>query len=99
MEPEMNTQNWNDNYQTQNQTNPCEQPQILCSKRQWLQQTWFNVKVTTWLTGLVIVVILTIAAVSIAPKSSSADSQEQNSTSYLGHPEVEDDWYDYDYDY
>jgi len=95
MEPEMNTQNWNGDYQTRNQTNPCEQPQISSSSRsQWLQQTWLNVKVTTWLKCLIVIAALTIAAVFIAPKFTSADNQQQNSTSSS---EVEDDWSDYDW--
>ena len=96
MEPERNTETWNDDYQTQNQTNPCEQPQKSSfSQSQWLEQTWLNVKLTTWLKCFIIIAALSIAAVFIAPKFTSADNQQQDSTGYF---EVEDDWYD-DYDY
>ena len=94
MEPEMNTQNGNDDYQTQDQPNPCQQPQIsFSSQSQWLQQTWLNVKVATWLKCFIVFAILTIAAVFIAPKFTCADNQQQSSTS--SSVDYEDDWYDY----
>ena len=99
MEPEMNTENWNGGYQSQNQTNPCEQPQESpCSQgHQWLQQRWFNIKLMTWLKCLIIVIVLSVAAVFIVPKFTSADGQQNFSAS---DPEVEYGWYgDYDYDY
>jgi len=99
MEPETNTQNWNDDYQTQNQTNPSRQPQISSSSRsQWVQQAWLKVKVTTWLKYLIIVVALTIAAVLVVPKFTSADNQQQDSaSSSVDYSDVEYDWYNYDY--
>lgn len=98
MEPEMNSQNFNEDYQTQNQPNPCEQPQTPSpSQCQWLQQTLLNIKVTTWLKGLIIIAVLSIAAALVAPKFSSAENQMQNSTNFsASYPEVEDGWYDCD---
>ncbi len=101
MDPEMNNQNWNDDYQTQDhQANPCEQPEVASgSQSQWMQQSWLNIKVTTWLKAFIIIAVLTTAAF-IAPKLTSADKQQQNSSSI----EAEDDWYyedfldDYGYD-
>ena len=101
MEPEMNSQNQNDDYQTENQSNPCQQPQMSSSERcQWLQQTWLNVKVTTWLKCLIIAAVLTIAAVFIAPKFTCADNQQQNrqeNSAGSAHSQLEDYWYDYEY--
>ncbi|HUV42272.1 MAG TPA: hypothetical protein VMW23_10840 [Sedimentisphaerales bacterium] len=100
MEPEMN-QKWNDECQTQNQTNPCEQPQMSSSARcQWLQQTWLNMKVTTWLKCLIIAVVLTMAAIFIAPKFTCADNQQQNprqDAMSSAHSQLEDYWSDYEY--
>ena len=100
MEPEMNSQNWNQEGQTQNQTNPSQQPQMSSSSRnQWLQQTWLNVKVATWFKCLIIAVALAIAAVFIAPKFTCADNQQQNSqqnSASSAHSQMEDYWYDYD---
>ena len=102
MDPEMNTENWNDDWQTQNQENPCKQPQVSSFRNQWnqwLQRSWFNVKVSTWLKCLIIIAVLTTAAF-IAPRSSSAENK-QNSTGV----QAEEDWYyeafgdDYGYEY
>ena len=88
MESEMNNQNWNDDFQPQeHQENPCEQPEIASgAQSQWMQQSWLNIKATTWLKCFIIVAVLTTAAL-IAPKFTSADKQLQNSSS------AEDEWY------
>lgn len=90
MDSEMNNQNWNDDHQPQDhQANPCEQPEVtFASQSQWLQRSWLYIKATTWPKCLIIIAVLTIAAY-IAPKSTSADKQ-QNSSSAL---EAEDNWY------
>ena len=102
MEPEMNSQNWNNDYQTQNQNNPGQQPQMQPGQqwRQWLQQRWLNVKVTTWLKCLIIAAVLTMAAIFIAPKFTCANDKQQNprqDAMSSAHSQLEDYWYDYEY--
>jgi len=96
MEPEMNSENWSQPYENQNQPGTCPQPEKKSFfQQERLQQTWLNVKVATWLKCLIIIAALAVAAVLIAPKFTSAQSKQQDTSGYYS--EFEDDWYD-DYD-
>ena len=93
MEPEMN-ENWTQPYE--NQTQPGTYPRrkrFLSSffQKPCLQQTWLNVKVATWVKCFIVIIVLSVAAALIAPKFSSAQSQQQDSADY--YDEFEDDWY------
>lgn len=99
MEPEKN-ENWSQPYENQTQpTQPDTYPQPeekSFFQQECLQRTWLNVKLATWLKCLIVVVALFVAAVFIAPKFTSAQSQQQESPDYYS--EFEDDWYDDYYD-
>jgi hypothetical protein len=98
MEPEMNNETWNDDYQPETQTNPSEQhtqsPTASFFQSPQLQKKWLNVTLANWIKCLIVVALLSMAAL-IAPRFTSADEQ-QDTASYF---QTEDDWYDYDYGY
>ena len=79
MEPEVNSENWSQPYE--NQTQPGTGPQPAKKsffQQERFQQTWLNVKVATWLKCLVVIATLFVAAALIAPKLTTAQSQQQD---------------------
>ena len=94
MEPEMNSENWGQPSENQNQ--PDTSPQPGQNQKDWLQKTWCNVKVATWLQFLLLIVILVVATVKIAPKFTTAQPRQQDTSKYYS--EYEDECYDEYYD-
>jgi len=98
MEPEMNSENWSQPYENQNQpgTEPQpEKPSFFQQER--LQHTWLNVKLSTWIKCLIVIGALLVAAAVIAPKLTTARVQQQETSEYYS--EFEADSSDYDYYY
>ncbi len=95
MEPE-NSENWSQPYEGQTEPSTPQQPEKKSFfQQERLQQTWLNVKLATWLKCLIIIAALSITAALVAPKFTSAQSQQQNqNTTYDDYSEYEDDWYE-----
>ena len=102
MESEMN-ENFGQPYGSQSQPGSGPPPeQKPTSQQNSLQQTFLNLKLSTWIKCVVISIILSVAAVFIAPEFSTAQSgqpqqtvqpsQQENFNSYC---EYEEDMYDY----
>jgi hypothetical protein len=94
MEPEMNSENWqqSDESQSQSQSQPYQSYQPQYQQNSFLQQKWLNIKVSTWLKCLVVAFVLSFAAVFIAPKITQASKSEQQQSSDFY--SEEDYWYD-----
>jgi len=92
MEQEMND---NQNQQGSWPKPPEEEKSFF--QQESLQKTWLNVKLATWIKCLIISIVLSVAAVFIAPEFSPAHtqtSQSQQQGDYDYYCEYEDDWYD-----
>ncbi len=93
MEPEMNSENWTPPNENQGQQGTGPQPEKKSFfQQEWLQQTWLNVKLATWLKCLIVIAALFITAAVIAPKLTTAQSQQQDTFEYYS--EFEDGWSD-----
>jgi hypothetical protein len=93
MEPEMNSENWTPPNENQDQQGTCPQPeQKSFFQQERLQQTWLNVKLATWIKCLIVIAALFITAAVIAPKLTTAQSQQQNTSECYF--EFEDGWSD-----
>ena len=110
MEPE-NSENWSQPYEGQTEPSTPQQPEKKSFfQQERLQKTWLNVKLATWIKCLIIIAALSITAVLVAPKFTTAQSQpqQQQSSEYYDFQEDwddcdeswyddgEDDWYDDD---
>ncbi len=111
MEPE-NSENWSQPYGGQTEPSTPQEPEKKSFfQQERLQQTWLNVKLATWIKCLIIIAALSITAVLVAPKFTTAQSQpqQQQMSEYYDFEDwddcdSEDDWYDDDsydeyYDY
>ena len=97
MEPENNSENWEQPNENQNQPGTCPQPETKpFFQQERLQQTWLNVKLATWLKCLIIIAALFVTAAVIAPKLTTAQPQQQDT--FECYPEFEDGWSDEYYD-
>ena len=97
MEPEMNSENWAQPNENQNQPDTCPQPEKKSFfQQERFQRTCLNVKVATWLKCLIVIAALFVAAAVIAPKLTTARSQQQEQDTFECYSEFEEDWYDYD---
>lgn len=102
MESEMN-ENVGQPYGSQNQPGSGPQPEQRSTGQQnSLQQTFLNLKLSTWIKCVVISIILSVAAVFIAPEFSTAQSGQPGQTvqpsqqeSFDSYCEYEEDMYDY----
>ncbi len=93
MEPENNSENWEQPNENQNQPGTCPQPEKKSFfQQERLQQTWLNVKLATWLKCLIVIAALFITAAVIAPKLTTAQSQQQDT--FECYSEFEDGWSD-----
>ena len=98
MEPEMNSENWSQPYENQNQpgTEPQpEKPSFFQQDR--LQKTWLNVKLSTLIKCLIVIGALLVAAAVIAPKLTAARALQQETSEYYS--EFKEDWNDEYYDW
>ena len=91
MEPEMNSENWEQ--PNENQSQPAEKKSFF--QQEQLQRTWLNVKLATWLKCIIVIAGLIVAAAFIAPKLSTAKSQQQQGVS--NYYECEEDYWSDDY--
>jgi hypothetical protein len=80
MEPEMNSENYAQPFE--NQIQPETYPQPGQNRQDWLQKTWLNVNIETWLQFLIIIAILFIATVKTTPKYTLAQPRRQNTPTY-----------------
>ncbi len=93
MEPEMNSDNWTPPNENQDQQGTCPQPEKKSFfQQERLQQTWLNVKLATWIKCLIVIAALFITAAVIAPKLTTAQSQQQDTSECYF--EFEDGWSD-----
>ncbi len=91
MEPE--NENWSQPYEGQTEPSTPQQPEKKSFfQQERLQRTWLNVKLATWLKCLIIIAALSITAVLVAPKFTTAQSQQQETSTYYS--EFQEDWYD-----
>ncbi len=109
MEPE-NSENWSQPYEGQTEPSTPQQPEKKSFfQQERLQKTWLNVKLATWIKCLIIIAALSITAVLVAPKFTTAQSQpqQQQMSEYYDfedwddcdeswYDDGEDDWYDDD---
>jgi hypothetical protein len=92
MEPE-NSENWSQPYEGQTEPSTPQQPEKKTFfQQERLQQTWLNVKLATWLKCLIIIAALSITAALVAPKFTTAQSQQQETSTYYS--EFQEDWYE-----
>lgn len=97
MEPEMNSENWAQPSENQFQQDTCPQP--VQSQQDWLQKSWLNVKIETWLQFVILLAILLFATGKIVPMSTSAQPRQQSTNSYYEYEnECFDDYEDQYYD-
>ena len=99
MESEMN-ENFGQPYGSQSQPGSGPPPeQKPTSQQNSLQQTFLNLKPSTWIKCVVISIILSVAAVFIAPEFSTAQSgqtgQPRQQETFNSYCEYEEDMYDY----
>ena len=102
MESEMN-ENFGQPYGSQSQPGSGPPPeQKPTSQQNSIQQTFLNLKLSTWIKCVVISIILSVAAVFIAPEFSTAQSGQPQQTVQPGQQETfnspceyEEDMYDY----
>ena len=95
MEHEMNPENWTQPSENQFQPNTCPQPEQ--SQQHWLQKTWLNVNIETWLQFIILLAILLFATGKIVPMSTSAQPRQQSTNSYYS--EYENECFDYEDQY
>ncbi|MHC4172717.1 MAG: hypothetical protein ACYST5_07225 [Planctomycetota bacterium] len=100
MEPE-NSENWSQPYKGQTEPSTPQQPEKKTFfQQERLQQTWLNVKLATWLKCLIIIAALSITAALVAPKFTTAQSQQQETSTYYSEfqedwdEDCEEEWYD-----
>jgi hypothetical protein len=102
MEHEMNSENWTQPSENQFQQDTYPQPEQ--SQQDWLQKSWLNVKIETWLQFILLLGILLFATGKIVPMSTSAQPRQQSTwqstNSYYSEYENEcfDDYEDQYYD-
>ncbi len=77
MENEMNSENWSQPSENQTGTGPQPEKKPFFQQER-LQQTWLTVKLATWLKCLIVAFVLSAAATFIAPKFTTAQSQQQD---------------------
>ena len=92
MEPE--NENWSQSYGGQSEPSTPQEPERKSFfQQERLQRTVLNVKLATWLKCLIVIAALSITAVLVAPKFTTAQSQpqQQKFSEYY-----QEDWYEYD---
>lgn len=99
MESEMN-ENVEQPFESQSQPGPCPQPeQKFTGQQNGLQQTFLNIKLSTWIKCFVISLILSVTAVFIVPEFSTAQSgspvQPRQQEAFNVSNETQEDMYDY----
>ena len=100
MESEMN-ENFGQPYGSQSQpgSGPPPEQKPTSQQKNSLQQTFLNLKPSTWIKCVVISIILSVAAVFIAPEFSTAQSgqtgQPRQQETFNSYCEYEEDMYDY----
>ena len=95
MEHEMNSENYAQPFE--NQIQPDTYPQPGQNQQDWLQKTWLNVNIETWLQFLIIIAILFIATVKTTPEYTSAKPRWQNTPTY--NSEYQNESYEYESQY
>ena len=98
MENEMNSENCAQPNENQPPTGPQPEKKPFF-QQEWLQKTWLNVKLATWLKCFIIAFVLSAVATFIAPKFTTAQYQRQDNYSeyeedVYGNYESEGGWYD-----
>jgi hypothetical protein len=92
MEPE-NTENWSQPYESQTEPSTPQEPERKSFfQQERLQRTVLNVKLATWLKCLIIIAAFSITAALVAPKFTTAQSQQQET--FTDYSEFQEDWYD-----
>lgn len=96
MEPDINSEKWSPPSENQVQPSTGSQPETKSFfEQECLQQTWLNVKLATWIKCFIIVAVLIVAAVYIAPKLSTAQSnRQQNTTEFDEYQYEKGSWID-----
>ncbi len=93
MEPE--NENWSQPYEGQTEPSTPQQPEKKSFfQQERLQRTWLNVKLATWLKCLIVIAALSITAVLVAPKFTTAQSQPQQQETSTYYSEFQEDWDD-----
>jgi hypothetical protein len=75
MEPDRNSEKWSPPSENQAQSGKGSQPQTKSFfQQESMQQTWFNVKLATWIKCVIVIAVLFAVAAYVAPKLSTAQS-------------------------
>ena len=75
MVPDVNSEKWSPPSENQAQPDTSSQPQTKpFFEQDCLQQTWLNVKLATWIKGLIVIAVLIALAAYVAPRLSPAQS-------------------------
>jgi hypothetical protein len=84
MEPDRNSEKWSPPSENQAQSGKGSQPQTKSFfQQESMQQTWFNVKLATWIKCVIVIAVLFAVAAYVAPKLSTAQSTpKQNIPEY-----------------
>ncbi len=94
MEPE-NSENWSQPYEGQTEPSTPQQPEKRSFfEQESLQRTWLNVKLATWIKCLIVIAALSVTAVLVAPKFTTAQSQPQQQEFSGYQSDFQEDWYD-----
>ena len=94
----MENENWEQPQENQSQPGAYQQQQPEKKsffQQEQLQRTWLNVKLATWLKCFIVIAVLIVAAAFIAPKLSTAQSQQEQGVS--NYYECEEDYWSDDY--
>jgi flagellar biogenesis protein FliO len=84
MEPDVNSEKWSPPSENQVQPNTSSQHETKSFfEQECLQQTWMNVKLATWIKGLIVIAVLIALAAYVTPKLSTARSLKQQNTAEL----------------
>lgn len=84
MEPDVNSEKWSPPSENQVQPNTSSQPEKKpFFEQECLQQTWLNVKLATWIKGLIVIAVLIALAAYVTPKLSTAQSLKQQKAAEL----------------
>lgn len=84
MVPDVNSEKWSPPSENQVQPNTSSQPEKKpFFEQECLQQTWLNVKLATWIKGLIVVTVLIALAAYVTPKLSTAQSLKQQKAAEL----------------
>jgi hypothetical protein len=84
MEPDSSSEKWSPPSENKSGPGTGSQPQTKSFfEQECLQQTWLNVKLATWIKFFIILVVFIAIAVHVAPRLSTAKSNDRQNNSIL----------------